>query len=50
MQQIKEVLRLRLITAITGRYICSSNERKLFVLPIRFGELGHLDYCETQKV
>ena len=47
MQPIKEATRLIFIPAITGGYISSHNERKLFALRIKFGGLGLLDYCET---
>ena len=31
-------------------YICSNHERNLVALPIKFGGLGFLKYCETQNI
>ena len=35
---------------ITSGCICSDNEKKVFVLPIKFNGLDLLDYCETQNI
>ena len=50
MQPIAKVIRLTFIPAITSGYICSDNERKLFVLPIKFDGLGLVGYYCAYKI
>ena len=49
MQPIEKVIRLRFITAITSRCICS-DEWEEVALQIKFGGLDLLDYYETQNI
>lgn len=49
MQPKEEIIGTRFIPVIARGYIRFDNEQKFLALPIKFDELGFLNYCEIQN-